>query len=405
MNNFEYANPVHVIFGPGESSRVGSEASKLGKKALLVSYKEHAFFRALLDGVTAQMQQAGMTVTPFFEVTANPLMSQVRAGVVAAQAAGCDVVVAVGGGSAMDSAKMIAAGVLYSGDLWNMIVTRHDHVSAVPPERALPLLMVPTLPATASEMNCGAVVTNEATHEKSYVFAGCLFPKVSIVDPALTATLPAYQTACGAADAISHALETYVNPVGDTPLQDRLIEGVILTTIENVRKALADPSDLAARANLQWSAIVAWNGWTYAGCYGWAPIHQFGHVLSARFNVTHGASLSIFMPAWMKHTLAANTQRYAQFAQRVFGVRAKGKDPQAVALRGIALFEKFLKEIGVPTRLRQAKVDGKKIRLRPADVDAMVADVIRISTSADGCLGSIPKVDREGIRRIFELAH
>jgi alcohol dehydrogenase YqhD (iron-dependent ADH family) len=330
-------------------------------------------------------------------VTANPLMSQARAGVQAAKAAGCEVVVAIGGGSAMDSAKLIAAGVFYNGDMWNMIVARHDRVTAVGPTQALPLVMVPTLPATASEMNCGAVVTNETTKEKSYVFASCLFPKVSIVDPALTTSLGAYQTACGAADAISHALETYFNPIGDTPLQDRLIEGVILTTIDNVRKALAGPSDLPARANLQWAAIVAWNGWTYSGCYGWAPMHQFGHVLSARFNVTHGASLAIFMPAWMKHTLAANADRYAQFAERIFGVRVKGKDPRIAANRGIRLFEKFLKEIGVPTRLKHVKVRAK-------DIDEMVADVCRISLSADGCLGSIPKVDREGIRKVFELA-
>ena len=319
MENFELYNPVKIIFGPGEVSKTGEEAAKMGTKAMVVSYKEHDFFIDLLKRVESMLTTAGLGVVPFYEVTANPLMGQVDAAVRQCKDEDVDNVIAVGGGSAMDVAKITAAGVYYQGDLWEMIVSRHDQEVAEPPEKALPLLMVPTLPATSSEMNCGAVVTNERTREKSYVFAECLYPQVSIVDPSLTCSLPPYQTACGAADAISHAMETYLNGVDDTPLQDRFLEGVIVTIMENVGKALEDPNDVQVRAHLQWASVVAWNGWLSAGIGGWAPMHQLGHVLSARHDVTHGASLAIVMVAWMKQLHDHRLERYVHlcYTQRL----------------------------------------------------------------------------------------
>ena len=397
MENFEFWNPVRIIFGPGEVARTGAEAARLGNKALLVSYKEHAIFADLLERIQEMLVSEGVGVIPFFEVTANPTTTQVTRGIDLARREKADLVIGVGGGSAMDAAKIIAAGVLYQGDPWNMVVSRHDQMTAVFPTEALPLVMVPTLPATSSEMNCGAVVTNDETLEKSYVFADCLFPKVSILDPVLTCSLPPYQTACGAADAISHALESYLNSDGDTPVQDRMMEGVILTTMEYVGKALADPNDVTVRAHLQWAAAVAWNGWAQCGIGGWAPMHQLGHVLSARHDVTHGASLAVVMPAWMKHLHRRRLDRYVQMAERVFGVRVKGGDREAAALEGIERFEAFLKGIVVPTRLSDVGVGADEI-------DAMTDDVVRISFSDDGTLCNRPALRREDVRAIYELA-
>ena len=177
----------------------------------------------------------------------------------------------------------------------------------------------------SSEMNCCAVVTNEETTEKSYIWSECLFPKVSIVDPALTCSLPAYQTTCGAADTISHVMEFYINGLEGTPLNNRIQESVILTVMENVPLALEDPDDIDARANLQWASIVALNGWSQPGD-AWTPVHQVGHVLSARYGVTHGASLSIVMPAWMRHLHTKRPDRYVQFAERVFDINVAGRD-------------------------------------------------------------------------------
>ncbi|HUT25198.1 MAG TPA: iron-containing alcohol dehydrogenase [Sumerlaeia bacterium] len=397
MENFEFYNPVKVIFGPGEVSRTGAEAKRLGKKALLVSYKDHAFFGDLLGRIQSMLRTEGVACAPFFEVTANPTLGQVKRGIGVCRNEGADFVLAVGGGSPIDAAKLIAAGVLYDGNPWNMIMSRHDKMVAVPPEKALPLMTIPTLPATGSEMNCGAVLTNEKTREKSYLFAECVYPKVSIVDPQLTCSLPPYQTACGAADAISHALETYINAVDDTPLQDRMLEGVMLVTIENVAKALEKPEDLAARANLQWAAIVAWNGWCQCGAGAWAPMHQLGHPLSARHDAAHGASLAVVMPAWMKYVHQRRLGRCVQFAERVFGIDPKGRDHEAVALEGIARFDEFLKRIGVPTRLSDVCVSAEEI-------ESLTEDVARISFGENGALNSRPPVDRAGVRAIYELA-
>jgi alcohol dehydrogenase YqhD (iron-dependent ADH family) len=396
MENFEFYNPVRIIFGSGEVSKTGFEASKIGSKALLVSYKEHDFLKELLSKLESILQDAGVKVVPFFEVTANPRMCQIHDGVGLCKDESIDLIIGVGGGSAMDAAKAIAAGVFYKGDLWNMVVSRHDNITVVPPEKALPLLMIPTLPATGSEMNCCAVVTNEKTTEKSYIYAPCLFPKLSIADPSLTCSLPPYQTACGAADTISHVLEFYLNGQYDAPLQNRIQEGVILTVMENVNKALKNPNDVAVRGHLQLASIVALNGWSQPGD-AWTPMHQLGHVLSARYDLAHGVTLSIVMPAWMKCLYGRRIESCVQFANRIFSIEIDGKSQREVALKGIERFEKFLKSINVPTRLSD-------VHIKADAIDDLTADVVRISFGADGFLSSRPPVDRNSVRKVFEAA-
>jgi len=396
MYPFEFHNPVRIIFGRGELSRAGTEAAALGGKAMLVSYKEHEFFAELLAELRGLLEAAGVGVCGFFEITPNPQIGQCRRGVETCEAEGVDLVIGVGGGSAMDAAKIIAAGARYGEDIWNMVVSRHDDVRAVPPDEALPMLMIPTLPATGSEMNCCAVVTNEQTTEKSYAWAPCLFPKLSIVDPRLTCTLPPYQSACGAADTIAHVMEFYLNGRERAPLNNRIQEAVMLTVMENVPKVLADPNDLAARGELQWASIVALNGWSQPGD-AWTPMHQIGHVLSARHGVTHGASLSIVMPAWMRHLHGRRPARYVQFAERVFGIDSEGRDAADVSLEAVDRFEAFLKKIGVQTRLSEAAVGAD-------DVEGIIEDVVRISFGANGKLAGRPPIDRDDLKRILELA-
>ena len=337
-----------------------------------------------------------LKVITFFEVTANPRMSQVSDGVSICKRDGVDLVIAVGGGSAMDAAKAIAAGVFYEGDLWNMVVSRHDSITVVPPEQALPIFLIPTLPATGSEMNCCAVITNENINEKSNIYSTCLFPKLSIADPLLTCSLPAYQTACGGADTISHVLEFYLNGQYDAPLQNRIQEGVILTVMENVKKAMEKPYDVAVRGHLQLASIVALNGWSQPGD-AWTPMHQLGHVLSARHDLAHGATLSIIMPAWMKCLYNTRIESYVQFADRIFGIEIGTRSKEAAAIEGIERFEEFLKDINVPTRLSEVNVKADEI-------DDLTDDVVRISFGADGKLNSRPPVDRQSVRKVFETA-
>ncbi len=366
------------------------------KKALIVSYKDHAFFSDLLQTIKGTLTKSGVQNLSFYEVTANPLISQVRDGIKLCVAEKIDLVIGVGGGSAMDAAKIIAAGALTSDDPWKMVVNRHDQMTANPPEEALPLIMIPTLPATGSEMNCCGVVTNEETAEKSYVWSPCLYPKLSIVDPSLTCSLPEYQTVCGAADTISHVLEFYLNGFYDADLNNRIQEGVILTVMENISKVLDDPNNIKARSQLQWASIVALNGWSQPGD-AWTPMHQLGHVLSAHYNIAHGASLSIIMPAWMKHLHTRRIETYCQFSNRIFGIDKTGKSPDELALEGISQFEFFLKKIGVPTRLSD-------VNILHEDIDKLTAAVVKISFNEEGKLSSRPAVDQNDIRAIFEKA-
>ena len=319
MNPFEYYNPVRVIFGPGTLSQVGEEAAKLGKSAMIVSYADHDLLTPVLSKAQSLMEAEGVTSITFFEVEPNPEINTVERGVKLARQSGIDLVVGIGGGSAMDAAKAIAAGFYYEGDLWNMVYSRHDDVQAIPPVKALPMLMVSTLPATASEMNQCAVVSNPELKEKSYIWDDCLFPKTSILDPELTTTLPTFQTACGGADTISHVLEIYFNGQDKSDLLHRWQEGVMRNVVENLPKVLADESNIEARTELQWTATCALNGWASPGD-AWTPMHQVGHVLTSRHGINHGSTLSIIMPAWMDYYKATKPERCFTFATNVMEI-------------------------------------------------------------------------------------
>ncbi len=396
MKNFEYYNPVRILFGPGEIEKIGVEARNFGTRICLVSYEYPGFLQPLLERIKYLLEKEGMQFFPFYRIEENPDIQTVEEGVKLCREKEVDLVIGVGGGSAMDAAKAIAAGVYYEGDLWNMVFSRHSTVSAVPPEKSLPTLMVPTLPATGSEMNLCAVVSNRRLQEKSYIWSPCLYPKISIIDPELTVTLPPFQTACAAADTISHVLEIYLNGEEDSDLQHYFQEGVMRTVIDNVEKVLLDPKNISARSHLQWAATCAINGWASPGD-AWTPIHQVAHVLTALYQVPHGASLSILMPAWMTVMHPRRIKQYYRFATHVMGLLPEGKDEQTVAVEGIEAFRKFLQRIGAPVSLRDMHV------IDP-DIDSIVANVVKISFNKEGYLTCNPPVSREDIILVLKEA-
>lgn len=397
MNNFEFYNPVHVIFGAGEINRLGQETKKIGTKALLVSYEKYSFFADQLNKAEKLLKESGVDVVTYFGISENPKMSEVVRGVALCKEKGVDVLIGFGGGSVMDATKLIAAGVLYEGDLWKMVYSRHDDtVNIQPPQNALPVVMIPTVPATGSEMNPTAVVTNDATMEKSYTWSVCMYPKVSIVDPELTCSLPPFVTACSAADTIAHVLEFHLTGFEDAPLNNRIQEGVMLTVLEQVGKVLNNPNDVAARAHLQWASIIALNGISQPGD-GWTPMHQLAHVLSAQYNLPHGASLTIIMPAWMKYFYKTRLDRFVQFAQRVFQVGDDISTKEEIALEGIKRFEEFLKSIGVPTSL-------KDVGVNEADIPKLADEVEKISFGQDGYLRSRPPASKDDVINVYKLA-
>lgn len=396
MENFEYYNPVKLIFGAGEVKRIGEEAKKYGKKALLVSYKKIDFYGDLFERIHSYLSDEQIEYVDYFAATANPKISEAIGGVQVGKKEKVDLIIGVGGGSAMDLSKVIAAGILYPhDDIRKMIRFSHSEDTQIPPKEALPMIMIPTLPATASEMNPTAVITDDETLRKSYVWEpGCLYPKVSILDPSLTVTLPAYQTACGAIDAISHVVEPFFfsdeATYGNIDLQDHMQIGVIKAILKNIPKVLENPNDLDLRGFMQFSATVGLNGWLICGTQGWTPMHQMGHVLSSHFNATHGATLACMMLAWMRYFAEKKqNQRFVKFAQEVF---------QTDNLYEAAdQFENMIKSLGVQTRIHEFGCTKE-------DIEILTQGVVDVSFSADGTLASIPPITREEAYKIYKLA-
>lgn len=394
MNNFEYFNPVKVIFGKGETSRLGTVSKDLGKNVCVVSYKNHDFLTALLARVSELLSKEGLNVISFYEIEDNPEVKTLEKGVNLCKQYNIDLLIGVGGGSVMDATKVLAAGVYYERPIWDMVCSRHDQAVAVPPVKALPTIMLPTLPATGSEMNMCAVVSNAELKEKSYLWAPCLYPKISIIDPELTVSLPPYQTACAAADTISHVLEIYINGEDDSDLQHYFQEGVMRTVIDNVGKVLSKPDDISARSHLQWAATCAINGWASPGD-AWTPMHQVAHVLTSFYKVPHGASLAIMMPAWMEYMYNRRKGQYFRFARNVMLIDVEGKTEEEVILEGICKFKNFLKEIGAPVSLKDVGIEN-------ADIDAIVNGVVKVSFNKDGFLTCQPKpVSADDIKNVL----
>jgi len=393
---FEYHNPTRLVFGAGSLSRLGEFAQQYGKRALVVtgggSVKRNGTFERAVKGLT----DAGVAVLECEGVEPNPRVSSVKRGAATARENGCDLVIALGGGSVMDAAKVIAAAVLYEGDPWDMIF--HGQPDPHIPTAALPLIAVPTLAATGSEMNSAAVISNEETKEKSFVQAACLYPRVALLDPELTVSVPKDQTAYGVCDLITHITESYFNGAGDTPIQDRFAESVILTAMDYGPKAIADGKDLNARAQVQWAATVALNGWinSGSGSAGY-PVHMIEHTVSAYHDITHAAGLAIINPAWMRFAAKTNPAKFVQFAERIFGLAATGPDDLECALAGIDRFEAFLRSIGCPTRLSELGIDD-------ALIETYATETLRIVHDDNGLLPARPAMSAADIVGVLRAA-
>jgi alcohol dehydrogenase YqhD (iron-dependent ADH family) len=393
--NFEFQNPTRLIFGAGNLTRLGAVVKERGERALLVTGGGSVKRNGTFDRAIASLEQAGVTVVECSGIEPNPRITSVARGAQIAREKKCDIIVALGGGSTMDAAKVIAAAVLYVGDPWDMIFHGQEHVHI--PTQALPVVTVPTLAATGSEMNCGAVITNEETTEKSFIQTGCLYPYAAIVDPELTITVPKDQTAYGVCDLITHVTEGYFNGIDSTPIQDRFAEGVILTAMELGPKAIADGNNLEARTQVQWASIVALNGWVNAGTNGGYPVHMIEHTLSAYHDITHAAGLAVVNPSWMRFAAKHRPQKFVQFAERLFGLKAKGLGDLDCALQGIDRFETFLKSIGCPTRLSELKIDNTLI-------PRYAQDTLRIIHDENGNLPGRPAMTEADIIAVLKAA-
>ena len=359
MENFTFCNPTRIEFGTDKEQLIGQILAEHGIKKVLLCYGSERIKRdGLFATVSKSLGEHGVAFVECGGIVSNPLLSKVREAIVLARGNAVDAILSVGGGSVLDSAKAIAAGTRYDGDVWDLFLGK------APIESALPVFDILTLAATGSEMNSGAVVTNEATKEKFAISSPFTFPKVSIVNPALMQTVSRDYLVYSAADIIAHSIEGYFTAKTQPHFQSRMVEAIINTVIETTELLLADPMNYAARAEFAWAATQALNGLTYAGTGGYSyPNHMIEHSLSALFNVPHGAGLSVVMPAWMKWYHGRNPAQFERFAQQVFG--------RQTAAEGIAALEKWFDKIGTPTRLAQLGITEANL---PATVENVLGN-------------------------------
>ena len=347
MQNFTFHNPTKIVFGQGTLDQIGTEAAAYGKKALYIYGKGSIKRNGVYEKTVASLKSAGIELVEFGGVKANPVLSHTQEGIALAKQERVDMIVAVGGGSVIDEAKAIAAGVVMDVDVWEFYARRHN------PQGALPLLTVLTMSATGTEMNGGTVITNEKTQEKLGLGSPYLFPKTSILDPTTLISVPADQTAYGAVDAATHLMESYFTREDKyTPIQDRYVEGIIRTITEIAETQQKNPHDLATRATFMWAATLAWNGLAPAGVGKWStPNHLIGHSMSALHDTPHGASLSISLSGWMSWYAeqGGGTARLAQLGKAVFDV--------STAEETIVAFRMWFRSIGSPTTLADIGVD------------------------------------------------
>lgn len=341
MENFTFFNPTTIDFGTDKEQLIGQHLAEHGISKVLLCYGSERIKRdGLFQTVSQSLAAQGIEFVEFGGIVSNPLLSKVRDGIALARGHQVGAVLSVGGGSVLDSSKAIAAGVAYAGDVWDLFIGK----AAI--DSALPVFSILTLAATGSEMNSGAVVTNEATKEKFAIRSVHTFPRVSIVNPALMQTVSRDYLVYSAADIIAHCIEGYFTATVQPGLQSRMVEAIVLTVIENTHILLEQPDNYPARAEFAWAATQALNGLIYAGTAGFSyPNHMIEHALSALFNVPHGAGLSVIMPAWMKWYHERNPAQFQRFARQVFGLDT--------AAQGIAALEGWFDRIGTPTRLAQ----------------------------------------------------
>jgi alcohol dehydrogenase YqhD (iron-dependent ADH family) len=380
MENFDYCTPTRYVFGTDTEQRVGALAREAGAhKALLVYGKGSVVRSGLLRRVKQSLAAEGIAFEELGGVEPNPMDDLVYKGIEMVHAHAIDFLLAVGGGSAIDTAKAIAGGALYDGDFWDFYCGR-----AVM-QRAMPVGVVLTIAAAGSEGSGNSVITRREGMHKISLRTNVLRPRFAVLNPALTETLPAYQTACGVTDMMAHIMERYFTNTPDCVITDRICEGALMAIIEEGPKAVTNPTDYQARANVMWSGTVAHNGMCGVGrAEDWTS-HAMEHEISALYGVAHGAGLAVVFPAWMTYMAAHNPAKIQQYAQRVWG--------RDTAQEGIAALRRFLRSIGMPTTFAELGIDSP-------DIPTMVS---KLHENKGEVIGSYMQLRAEQTAEIYRL--
>ena len=348
MRDFVYHAPTEVVFGKQSEEKVASLVKKYGGHKVLVHYGgQSAKKSGLLDKICGLLRDGGVDFVCLGGVVPNPRLSLVHEGIDLCRKEGVDFILAIGGGSVIDSAKAIACGVPYDGEVWDFYLGKAE------PACYLPVACVLTIPAAGSEMSEASVITNEDGDVKLGYSNQMSRPRFAIMNPVRTFTLPPYQTAAGVTDMIMHTMERYFSPEDDMDLTDAVAEAVMRSMMENVFKVLADPEDYRARAQIMWGGSLAHNDLTGCGLTGDWATHGLEHELSGMFDVTHGAGLAALWGSWARYVYKENVSRFVRFAVNVMGVPQDFTDPEGTAIKGIEAMERFYHAIGMPVNIHE----------------------------------------------------
>lgn len=350
MNDFTYHNPTKIEFGKGKENNIGLyiKEAKI-EKVLLVYGMGSVKKNGLYGRIIASLNEHNIAYEELEGIVSNPLLSRVNDGINIAKEKDVQAILGVGGGSVVDSAKAIAAGALYNGEVWDFFINKAQI------SEALPVFTVMTLSAAASEMNGNSVVMNDETFQKYSIASVHVNPRVSVVNPELMATVSPEYLAYSAVDIIAHSIEVYFTATDHPNFNSRIVESIIKTVMQTTEILLENPNDYDARAEFAWVAMQALNGLTPAGTAGGNfPNHMIEHSLSALYNVAHGAGLAVVIPAWMKWHKNQNITQYERFAKEIFG--------EDDASKGIELLESWFAKIGAPVSLKSAKIPREGIR-------------------------------------------
>ena len=389
MNNFVFYSPTEFVFGKATEMQVGALARKHGARKVMIVYGGGSVVRSgLLDRVKQSLQEAGIEYCLMGGVQPNPVDTRVYEGIEFCRREQADMLLPVGGGSVIDTAKAIAAGVLYEGDFWDF------YIGKAKVTKALKVAVVLTIPAAGSEGSGNTVITKlDGLQKLSLRVPEVLRPVFSIMNPELTYTLPPFQTACGVADMMAHIMERYFTNTQEVEIGDRLCEGTLMAIINEAPKVMRNPEDYGARANLMWAGMIAHNGTCGVGCEeDWAS-HFLEHEISAIYGVTHGAGLSVIFPAWMTWMVEHNVGKIAQYAVRVWGV-PESEDKKAVALEGIGKLKAFFSSLGLPVTFKELGVENP-------DIDRLADSLHR---NKGELVGNYVKLTKQDSKEIYHLA-
>lgn len=392
MEDFKYYAPTEVVFGKDSEEQLVEMIKKYGGKKVLVHYGGKSAERSgLLGSVRQKLTDGGIAFCELGGVKPNPRLELVREGIELCKRENVDFILAVGGGSVIDSSKAIGYGMKYDGDVWDIYARKYA------PKETLPVGSILTIPAAGSEMSDSSVITNEAEGLKIGYSDNLCRPKFTIMNPVRTYTLPPYQTACGATDIMMHTMERYFGRVDDMTLIDNIAEALMKTVKDSVFHVLKDPEDYRNRACIMWASSLGHNDLTGDRSYADFATHQIEHELSAMFDVAHGAGLAATWPSWARYVYKENVSRFVRFAVNVMDVPNDFTNPGATALAGIEAIERFYKAIGMPTNIHE--LIGRDI------TDDEIKELARKCSHDDGrTIGAFRKLDRHDMEEIYKMA-